>query len=479
MPIRGGLCNRRLVRVFFQPGATADQRQVAVAAVGGVVVGGSRLGYYYVRIGGDGTLATLSAAIETLRALSQVQRAYPFDTTPVSLDGRAPTDGGNWQRWRFRPLEADGNNWSREQVGAPFGWGCSIGDGTTTVAVIDRGFHPVSDIARNVDVANSHGYNVGYPSTAEHGTQVATILAGRGNDSTQATGMMWHARLRLYDFSVQVMHTSTGAQTVTGSGEFSQVWEQLLRAGLGGARVINISIGADWAGIRGLPAGSTYNPATETDTIWIRNNRELRHEWLVDFVSTMDSITAAGHHPLVVFSAGNTSIPAEWNVARMVVDSSATHGPRVIVVGGNDINRQFASFSNTGGVISVAAPGVGVHTIGAGGGEDVVNGTSFAAPHVAGIGGMLASFDPRLTGTRLKEFIIEGAVRGGLTAGAFPIANAYWSLRRAAERRGAPLCGNPVYQDSLGRVIARRESLWYNQADNDTTNDEVLFTFDG
>lgn len=477
VPIQTGPCNRRLVRVLFQPGATADQRQAAVTAVGGIVVGGSQqLGYYYVRIGGDGTLTTLNAAIQSLRALSQVQRAVPFETTPLSPDGRAPTDGGNWQRWQFRPLDADGNNWSREQVGAPFGWGCSIGDSTTTVAVIDRGFHPVSDIARNVDRANSHGYNVGYPSTTEHGTQVATILAGRGNDSTQATGMMWHARLRLYDYSVQVVHTPTGAQMVTGAGSLSDLWDHLGRAGRSGARVINISVGVDWASLRGLPAGSTYNPATETDTSWIRRNAATRHGWLNDFNSAMDSITAAGHHPLVVFSAGNASIPAEWNIARMAVDSSAAHGPRVIVVGGNNINRQFASFSNTGGVISVVAPAVGVHTIGAGGGEDVVDGTSFAAPHVAGIGGMLASFDPRLTGTQLKEFIVEGAVRGGLTAGGFPIANAYGSLRRAAERRGAPLCGNPVYQDSLGRVIARRESLWYNQADNDTTNNEVLFT---
>jgi hypothetical protein len=88
VPIQAGPCNRRLVRVLFQPGATADQRQAAMTAVGGVVAGGSQqLGYYYVRIGGDGTLTTLNAAIQSLRALSQVQRAVPFETPPLSPDG--------------------------------------------------------------------------------------------------------------------------------------------------------------------------------------------------------------------------------------------------------------------------------------------------------------------------------------------------------------------------------------------------------
>ena len=280
----------------------------------------------------------------------------------------------------------------------------------------------------------------------------------------------------MYDFSVQVTQTPTGAVTTLNSGGVAGILDQLIQAGRSGARVISLSVGANWPAIRGVQLGNTYNPATETDTSWIRRNRELRHSWLVDFEAAMDTIAAAGHSPLIVFSAGNDAIPAEWNMARMIVDSSATHGSRVIVVGGNDINRQFATFSNTGGVISVVAPAVGVNTVGAGGTEDVVNGTSFAAPHVAGIGGMLASFDPRLTGPQLKSFIVDGARRGGLTAGGFPVANAYWSLRRAAERTGAPLCGNPMYQDSLGRVIVRRDSLWYRQADNDTTRNEVLLT---
>ncbi|MBP6628904.1 MAG: S8 family serine peptidase [Kofleriaceae bacterium] len=44
-----------------------------------------------------------------------------------------------------------------------------------------------------------------------------------------------------------------------------------------------------------------------------------------------------------------------------------------------------ASFSNQGSAVDVAAPGVGVLTLAPGGGMVVVDGTSFAAPHVAGL----------------------------------------------------------------------------------------------
>jgi subtilisin family serine protease len=52
---------------------------------------------------------------------------------------------------------------------------------------------------------------------------------------------------------------------------------------------------------------------------------------------------------------------------------------------------RLATFSNWGPGIDMAAPGVCIESLEAGGGTKVVNGTSFAAPHVAGAAALLAS----------------------------------------------------------------------------------------
>jgi hypothetical protein len=92
--LQPGRCNRRIVRLRFHRDAQQVERQIAVQSVSGTVVGGApELGYYYVAIGGDGTLATLARALAELRAHPKVERAHTFEVTPAGLDSRLPTVG--------------------------------------------------------------------------------------------------------------------------------------------------------------------------------------------------------------------------------------------------------------------------------------------------------------------------------------------------------------------------------------------------
>lgn len=79
-----GAFTKRIVLVAFKPTATASDRQAAIRAVGGTVVGGVPVdggeGYYYVQIPDRGAGVQLRAAIRTLMALPQVDE--------VSLDYR-------------------------------------------------------------------------------------------------------------------------------------------------------------------------------------------------------------------------------------------------------------------------------------------------------------------------------------------------------------------------------------------------------
>ena len=71
---------KRIVEVRFRPTATLADRQLAVALVNGVVVGGSHasdgsLGVYYVKVADNGSGDGILAAAQTLTHLPQVQFA--------------------------------------------------------------------------------------------------------------------------------------------------------------------------------------------------------------------------------------------------------------------------------------------------------------------------------------------------------------------------------------------------------------------
>ncbi len=71
---------RSIVKVAFKDGAAQRERQQAIDSIGGLVVGGFRLdtdGEYFVRIPGS-TYADIQAAVAKLKALPQVEYAFPF-----------------------------------------------------------------------------------------------------------------------------------------------------------------------------------------------------------------------------------------------------------------------------------------------------------------------------------------------------------------------------------------------------------------
>jgi hypothetical protein len=457
-------CLRGVVSVAFAPGTVQEERQSAVDMVKGTVVGGG-LGFYYVETP-DTTLAQLEAALRALDRLPQVQHAIKYNTTVVPVDYLTAHDAASWRQWRLHPDSADGQNWAAERLGGPFAWGCSVGDSTTAVAVVDQGFHDQPDLARNRDAAYGTGWNA-YASQPhnDHGTRVAAVVAARGNDTSQVTGMMWRASLRLYDAS---MNGSAATNTIT----YPRMWRQMRDAGMDGARVINLSLGYIWRD----SLNQVRDPGAETDTAQQRRDRELREEWYTGFVSAMDSVVAAGHDPLIVFSAGNQGIDAEWNVARVAAER-APHQDRVLVVGASTPGNAFATFSNHGRLVEVAAPGDQVYVLHGDGVVDTTRvvggvlrhtgtGTSFAAPQVTGIAGLLFAFDPRLSADSVKQLILQGAQAGNRFAGTYRLANAHESLRAAARRNGAPLCGQRAWiQDSTFTV----------QRDSGTDRRETLF----
>ncbi|MGH7563001.1 MAG: S8 family peptidase [Gemmatimonadota bacterium] len=434
-PCISGEYLKDIVVVRFRPEATQLQRQQAVDQVNGEVVGGIRSttleGSYYVQLPTDDTGQNVCDAKYYLRTLPYVGYAIHSSFSSGDLYRRA-NDEGDWVKilWQVNPdsLPLITQRWGHEIVAAPLAWGCEIGSDSTAVAVVDQGFWGVTDLEENIDPEWRGG--LGANAATDHGTKVASIVAARGNNGFSMTGMMWRADLRPYEIGPFVE-----AEEVPGATA-----ERVMKAIEDGATVVNLSRGANWHRDVGHPP----NPSNPDDVDYA-NDRYLA---LLDALRSFSS----GALPLLVIGAGNDAVDAKWSGYTQVANDFSEH---VIVVGMITSAGDLADSSNHGTLVDIAAPGHGVFTMNGGGIIVSGSGTSAAAAYVSGVAGLLKSFDPRLTTVDLWDLILEGAERGGRSAGQYDVVNAYESLRAAAERSGAPLCGNDVWA-SGGQLYTRR-----------------------
>lgn len=275
------------------------------------------------------------------------------------------------------------------------------------------------------------------------------MLAASGDNQEGMTGLMWRAKLDLYDpFTI-----NAGGETVL---YLHKLQTAFLTAALS-SDIINLSVGIYWEKQFGRPPAKVYvdsinNPQEDSARIG-RFHDALRKaiEWVNDHYQKQ---------PLVIISASNDGIDAYWSgLANVAADPGI--GDRVIVVGASNIQDNLSSFSNRNvsqNLVSVLAPGEAVGTLDETGTIVLDSGASFATPYVTGLAGLLKSFDPRLTAAELKEYIIAGADSSGRKADGIPIINAYESLKRVAKRPGAPLCGNRIWLDN-GKLRARRGQI--------------------
>jgi subtilisin family serine protease len=322
------------------------------------------------------------------------------------------------------------------------------------VAVVDHGFDStIPDIAQNT-VLQYRPYS--WPDSVSHGTSVASVLAARGNNRQGITGAMWSAGLELWSVGMN----ASGQPTTGSNGSYVILngVDVLAQAVRGGALVINASIGLRWT----TPPAGTRADSARVERLY-RNLRSTMRRALF-----RRALTGAGR-PLLVLGAGNGNSDAYWsaypNLVRdfpefvMVVGAANPTASGAGDFGGTMTRR---ATSNWGELIDLYAPGGGVGALDGAGNPTTISGTSFAAPLVSGVAGLLFAFDPRLTAREVKELLLDGAaagnrsiVNGPFSGGPRDVLNAYESLKAAAQRVGAPICGNRVWARD-GQIYVER-----------------------
>lgn len=236
-------------------------------------------------------------------------------------------------------------------------WTITTGTNSTIVAVLDTGVNAsVAEFSGRV----VPGYNF-VSNTADstddhgHGSAVSAVVCANANNVLGGVGVNWNCRL----MPVKVLND-------VNYGLYSWWAQGINYAVANGAKVINLSAG-----------GTGSNTALTT--------------------AINNAIAAGVIFVTITQNDGTGVITYPGNLANP------------ITVGATDQQDRRSTFSNYGSAIDLVAPGSGIYTIGRHGTLEYWNGTSFAAPQVAGVASLLCGLNPKLKQADVRALLCSGA----------------------------------------------------------------------
>ena len=440
----------------LDPGAIAfDESQQTIYVQNLLIV-------YTVSELSDREKQALADAVDgTLMASEQV--LYASHELPMAFD-TSEADDNPWTNLdlfvgpeddRGNETSPGGNDWWAEAVGAYTAW--SYGDlfHDVTAGVFDNGV--------NLDHEDLSGNAIplpGYPNNSpdEHGTGVAAMIGAKNNTvglRGLACGSDNKVTLVCADWSPVTNDNDTARKDFIcymDTGEAIEVMKQMVEADV---RVINNSWGLStityWEYLFDGMNPQNWKP----DTIWSENYvREYSIPYLLMILQMLSQAqtddTDLQNHGEVLFvqSAGNDTRDCWYDAAFCAIDqelwdrvvgadtwqgiSYEDVRQHILIVASVDNVRndsgdyQISFFSNYGDNVDLCAPGAEIFTAGEYA-YHITQGTSLAAPIVAGSAAVLWAIDPSLTVPEVWSLLCDNTAHSSYpiedNPGAYPMVN--------------------------------------------------------
>lgn len=265
--------------------------------------------------------------------------------------------------WKFTTLFLFNEDylWNLGKIGFPEAWKMSTGRGVT-VAILDSGFDALhADLQPNYLAGYDYVDDDAYPFdfVNGHGSHVAGIIAGVPNNGG-IIGLAPRAAivpLRVIDTEGYV-YSAGAARAICESADI-------------GIKIMNMSYG-----------GPSSNAV---------------EEYAINY--------AAGKGCLMIAASGNNNGPISYPAKY----------PVVLSVGATDENDNRCDFSNYGSELFLTAPGINIYSSYPIATFKMLQGTSMACPHVAGLAALLWAKDPTLTASDIVAIMGASAIDLGDT----------------------------------------------------------------
>ncbi len=356
--------------VFWKPDRPTDLDDTRIATAS-IAVG--EAGARSLVIADPGTAGALAAQLRSDPDVAAVIPDARMTVDPIALTPVDATAGLMASSW---PASGSPNDryYGRYQadlrlIGLPAAWRTTTGSPFVTVAIIDSGTTASHEDLAGITFVSPYNTVTEEPEAADddgHGTHVTGTIAAQTNNGKGIAGIAPGVKI----MPIKVLDES-------GAGSLFDLLVGVDYAVANGAQIINLSLGGP------LPWSSV--------------------------IATQPTFDAA-------HDAGVTIIAAAGNDGDGSIDYPCAFD-HVICVGATDNIDRRASFSNANAYIDISAPGVDTASTlppfvcgGSPSCYGLGNGTSMAAPHVAGIAALILSTWPAYAPDQIESALESTAV---------------------------------------------------------------------
>lgn len=393
-----------ILLVFFDVDATQEQKQAVIDAVDGEVAGElEMIGQLQIRVK-QSSLAQLEELCTQVESMDGVLAAS-YDMASQYEDGYIPNDpydSGLFSKdeVNWETVDSSASNWWAMAIDAPGAWEYKDELSPVRVGIVDSGFD------QNHEDYSIQILNPTVVNEEDHGSHVAGIIGATMDNEEGIAGVAPNATLTGFDWEPDQLQNKVGGWDTN-----SAILAGLTLCVQDGCKVVNFSI------------QKTHNLVDDTQQ-FSQSVIDAEGRLASSYIA---SLLLRGYDFVVVQSAGNgaqNGIGVNFRnngfFSSVTQDNCETFDGkvpeeqvlgRIINVGAADVPDangvyMLTDFSNGGEGVDIAAPGKNIYSS-VNNGYDYKDGTSMAAPMVAGAAAVVWGINEELEGIEVKEILCE------------------------------------------------------------------------